>query len=64
VHEHDGQAAQALFVVRQQFARAGALVQRLQHLALRAHALVGLDHALYSSSGSTMWRSNSRGRFW
>jgi hypothetical protein len=57
-------AAQAGVVGGLQRWRAPAFVQRLHDVAMRADALVDLDHAPYSSSGSTMWRSNRRGRFW
>ncbi|OIQ91328.1 hypothetical protein GALL_267950 [mine drainage metagenome] len=46
MHEHDGHGAQAGVERRLELPAQDRLVQRPHHLAVRADALVGLDHAL------------------
>ena len=51
VHEHNGHAAQALRVVRLKLHFERRLVQSLNHIAVRAQALVGLDHRAVQQLG-------------
>ena len=65
VHEDDGDDAIALVDTPAAGRLPRCASSSGEHdLAVRADALVDLDHRSYSSSGSTMWRSNRRGRFW
>ena len=51
MHEHDGHAAQARIVGGPQALFEVLLIQRLDHLAVRAHALLRLDHAAVKQLG-------------
>ena len=51
VHEHDGCTAQARVVGRPQPFLQVRFVQRLDHIAMSAHALLRLDHALVQQLG-------------